>query len=281
MFHLAGGVSPALGANFPIMKNLSTKFNSITAFSAWLKNTAPKGYFKDKEFLSSEYGTENFTGTANFIDADNLLKYGWNDGARRVSAVMASGGVGSAPVRRVVNSVVGFAPNVPTAIAGRPKNMRRAVKREEPRRVVSIVYNCCVAADVDAPDMERAAAKLFNVVTGLERAGVRVELWVAMINIIKDQNASAAVKIKSADQPFNMLKMVYPCIHPSFFRRHLFAFIERAGVTGKSWGCYGYVIKNKTEIKHTVSGMGINTENIFSFDDLHKASEDEILKMIK
>lgn len=263
------------------MKNLTKRFESLTAFSAWLNNNPLSGYFKKAKKESSRTGSADFTQTESYEESDKLLLNGWSDGARRVSAVMASGVTGSAPVRRVVNSVVGFTPNVPAAIAGRPKNMRRAIKREEPRRVVSICYNCCVAGSVDASEIEKAAAKLFNVVAGLERSGVRVELWVVMINIENNQNASAAVKIKSAEQPFNLLKMVYPCVHPSFFRRHLFALVERVGVTGREWHCYGHVIRDAQKIADSLKLLRVPSQNVFDYYLMRDKTENEIIKLIK
>lgn len=196
---------------------------------------------------------------------------------------MASGAVGVAPVRRVVNSVVGFAPNVPAAIAGRPLNMRRAIKVNQPRRVVSIVYNGSVSCDIDTSDIEKNATKLFNVICGLERAGVRVELWVCDTSDNKKKQRATitlAVKIKSADQPLNVLKMCYPVVHPSFTRRHALSVMERLEVK-ESFNCYGYPMTDNNKVREELKSLRVPSDNIVSSYSLVGKSESEILKMIK
>lgn len=268
------------------MKNLSKKFESISAFSVWIENTPVSGFYAENKIECSK-DTANkivkFTGTKNFAAANDLMIHGWADGAKRVQAAMiqASGAVSDRP--RCYNSVVGFAPNVPNYIMGHPLNMINKKRVRVPARVVDIVYNCAVEYNVKAKDIEAAAAKLFNVVAGLEKSGVRVNLWVANINISNDQNASFAVKIKSAAQPFNLLKMVYPVVHPSFLRRHAFAALERVGVTGShsDWGGYGRVVKDPEKIKNTICALGISDKNIFDYHSISDKTEKQIADMIR
>ena len=272
---------------FPkLMQNLSKKFNSLNELSTWIAATPVSGYFKDNNLHTSDLSDDKnakFTGTKDFQTANDLMLHGWADGAKRVRAAMiqAAGPVSDRP--RCYNSVVGFAPNVPNYLAGCPLNMINKKRVRVPARVVDIVYNCAVDYTVKAKDIEKAAAVLFNVVVGLEKSGVRVNLWVANVNIGNNQNASIAVRIKSASQPFNLLKMVYPCVHPSFQRRHTFAVLERAGVTGSraDWGGYGHVTTDAAKIKSVISNFGISDKNIFDFYNLKGKNEKEIADMIK
>lgn len=268
------------------MKDLSKKFESLTEFSAWLNATPACGYFKkynfEKSRAESDYRTE-FTGTKSYQAADSLLLGGWHDGAARVKAAMVKSTSATSDRARMTCSVVGFAPNVARYVQGHPLNMYNKKRVKVSARVVDIVYNCAVSASVPAGNIELAAAKLFNVVAGLERGGVRVNLWVMAADTCNGQNASLAVRVKSANQPFNMLKMVYPCVHPSFIRRHVFAFIERAGVTGKKGTCSGYgrVVTDKEEVSKIVANFGISDKNIFDYYQLSGMSEREIADAIK
>lgn len=268
------------------MENLSKKFNSLHELASWISAAPISGYYAENNMHCSEEIGRNaskFTGTKDFQAANDLLLHGWADGAKRVQAAMiqAAGAVSDRP--RCYNSVIGFAPNVPNYLAGCPLNMINKKRVRVPARVVDIVYNNGVACNVDAQDIEKTAAVLFNVIVGLEKSGIRVNLWVVNINISNDQNASVAVKIKSANQPFNLLKMTYPCIHPSFQRRHMFAVLERLGVTGshKDWRGYGRVIKDSVKIKQVVKNFELSDKNIFDFYNLHGKSEKEISDMIK
>lgn len=264
------------------MKTIAKKFDSLTAFSSWLAVTPNK--FDDSDIRWGSRGSDDdFYKTPDYETANNMMLGGWSDGAKRIQAFMTSGSVGAAPARRVVNSVVGFAPNVPAAIAGRPLNMRRAIKVNQPRRVVSIFYNTSVAASVDASDIEKNAAKLFNVVAGLERSGVRVELWVGSLseNVGRRREyLGLAIKIKSADQPLNVLKMCYPVVHPSFNRRHKFSFVEKVCDPKNGWDQYGRKT-NDIQAAKMISDMGIKDVTFFDFEKLDNKTEEEILKMIK
>lgn len=281
MFHPVGGGSPTPGLNTSKIMSLSKKFDSLTAFSSWLDNNPVNGLFAEHQKESSKDGDKKFTLTESWDDAQNLLQYGWHEGAKRVNAVMASGKGKNIMAAKLYNSVAGFAPNVPAYLCGAPAAMINRKQIKTRSRVVTIVYNQCLSGSIDAKEMEDAAATLFNIVVGLEASGVRVELWTACIDEVGNERANCAVRIKSASQPFNLIKMVYPCVHPSFFRRHVFAFIERAGVKSKNWWGYGRVITDKERIKNSVAKMGLPTENIFSYYTLKGKTEEEILKAIK
>lgn len=268
------------------MTNLSKKFDSLTAFSAWISNTQTSGFFAENNIdvsMSTSRENAKFTGTPNFETANKLMLEGWHEGAERVNAAMVQSVSADSDRPRNYNSVVGFAPNVARFVQGHPLNMINKKRVRVPARVVDIVYNCAVACNVSASEIETAAAKLFNVVAGLERAGMRVNLWVINVNISNNQNASVAVKIKTASQPFNLLKMIYPVVHPSFQRRHCFAFLERAGVTGSSsdWSGYGRVIRNDAKVKQVVADFRISDKNIFDYYNLSDKTEKQIADMIK
>lgn len=268
------------------MKNLSKKFSSLNEFSTWLSTAPVAGYYKKNALHASEYTSEStvkFTGTKDYPTAADLMLHGWKDGAKRVQAAMirAASVTGSRP--RCYNSVVGFAPNVPNHLAGIPLDMINKKHVRVPARVVDIVYNCACDFSITSGEIENAAAKLFNVVAGLEKSGIRVNLWVVCINFGNNQNASLAVKIKTASQPFNLLKMVYPCVHPSFLRRQYFAALERMGVTGPRaiWQRYGRVITDSAQIKNSVAAFGIADTNIFDYYTLAGKTETQIAGMIK
>lgn len=283
MFHPVGGVLLHLRRKtFPSM-NITKKFDSLTAFASWLDTAPLAGYFskKPKSCQSHKEDNADWYGTANYEEAQNLMLSGWHEGAERVRACMADH-LSPKDGKRVCNSVVGFAPNVPAYIVGAPASMISKKTIKTPRRVVSIVYNCAVGASVSASEVENAAATLFNVVAGLESSGVRVELWVCSFSIDEDLNntVSMAVRIKTASQPFNLLKMVFPMVHPSFNRRFKFALIERIGVDSK-FKYYGAVINNRNKMATMAKNIGINANACFSFDTINGKTEKEIADMIK
>lgn len=258
------------------------KFDTLTALSAFIENTPANGYFKGRK-LSSVSGSEDFTGTKNFATANNLLLYGWSEGAKRVKTIMAKNVKAVAVHPRAHYSVTGFAPCVARCLAGHPLNMINKKNVKAPARVVDIVYNCSVSGNVDASDIENNAAKLFNVIVSLERSGVRVNLWCVDISHADHKNYfSTIVKVKDAGQPFSLLKTIYPVVHPSFLRRHVFAVTERANLSPSvDWFGYGRPVRDKEKTRNIISSAGIKTENIFDFHDLRNKNEEEILTTIK
>lgn len=266
------------------MKTINKKFESLEALSSFIANTPVNGYFATLSItsLGSLDWDQKFTGSKSFEAANDLMLHGWHEGAARVQNYMTSGVTGTANKRVIYNSVVGFAPNVPNYLAGNPLNMINQRRVKTPKKVVSIVYNCSVGYSVQSSDIEKTASTLFNVISGLEASGVRVELWAVDFtrSSRESEYINTAVKVKSAGQPFNLLKMVYPMVHTSFLRRHIFAVQERSGLTENTWGTYGKTTP-KEMFSNCCKQLGIPSDNVFNYYDLAGKTESQIAKMIK
>lgn len=268
------------------MKYLSKKFDSLAALSAFIANNKPSGYFNgyEVEQLHSNAceGVGNEKGTTDFNTANDLMIHGWHEGAKRITAEMIQRNIISNERLRNYNSVVGFAPNVANYLSGSPLNMINKKRVRVPARVVDIVYNCSVDAGVRANRIETVAATLFNVIAGLEKSRIRVNLWVMVASDGGGECFCAAIKIKSANQPFNLLKMIYPVVHPSFLRRHLLALMERAGLDPECrWAGYGRPIIDPKKLSGCLAALNVKNRNILSFYGIEGKTEREITEMIK
>lgn len=262
--------------------NKVKKFESLTAFSTWLGETSVSGYFADNDIESSKNGTKKFTQTESFEEADGLMLGGWADGAKDIRAYMDKNAL-NPTVKRVetYGSVVGFAPSVGRYLAGVPKNMMARKTIVKPSKVVSILYNISIDAGVPAEDIKKTSAKLLNVLLGLEKDGFKSNIWIILSSKAGAEYCGFAVKIKSAGQVYNVLKMSYPLAHPSFLRRHGLAAIERVGVDPENqWGCYGKPVTAPEEIRKVFSGL-LPTGCILSYYDIAGKSEEQIKAMIK
>lgn len=262
---------------------ITKKFNSISALTDWINNTPVNGYFKGHSLETSKENGKKWFGSKSYKEADKLLKYGWAEGAARVKTIMeARNFIGMGTRRKMYNSVVGYVPNVPNYLRGIPMNMINSRKVRAPQKVATIVYNCAVSSDVPASSIEVNAAKLFNVISGLESSGVRVELWI--MNAVKSrdntENWGCAVRVKTAGQPLNVLKSIYPLVHPSFLRRHMLAAMERGNLTRGEWSGYGRP-ENADRAGVYCAALRLPTDNVFSYSTLRDKTESEVLKMIK
>lgn len=263
------------------MKHYNFKFNSLTALSRFIKETPVKGYFKNEilaSTLQSERRTE-ITKTETFEDAEKLMAGGYLEGAKRVQAYMTKT-AGNGVKNTLYNNIIGFAPNVPNYLAGIPTNMLNTKKTKAKKNIIKLFLNAAVAYDIEAEEIEKAAARLFNVIVGIEKGGCKIELWSGYLMEKNTEQINAAICIKTASTPLNVNAAAYAIVHPSFLRRHGFALVERSGVRCK-WGCYGWVIHTEKDQREALRQLHLENSVILNFYSLNKKSEAEIVTEIQ
>lgn len=263
------------------MKHYNLKFDSLTALSRFIHETPPKGYFKN-ETLASTYTSDRrtqFTKTANFEEAEKLMAGGYLEGAKRVQTYMLKT-AGNGIKNTLYNDIIGFAPNVPNYLAGIPTNMLNRKKTKAKKNIIRIFINSTVDYTIEAEQIEQAAARLFNVIVGIEKSGCRVELYSGWLAEVKAEQINAAVCIKPATTPLNINSVAYAVVHPSFFRRHGLAVIERSGVRCK-WSNYGYVITNESDQRNALKQLHLENSVLLNYYTLNKKTEAEIATEIE
>ena len=214
-------------------KVIFNKFDSVEQFSTWLQSTPQTA--KGKEFNNSneisDYWTK-FTGTESFDEAQNLLKCGDKVNADKIAATIReikANGKGNETRNKLYNSPCGFMPIVPKVLAGDPQNML-AIRKERynSTKVLNIAYNVAVSCSITTDDMIKTAAKVANVIASLEKNGYRVNLYAyACGRDLKNNYYSLLVKIKDSGKYLDTLRIAYPLVNPSFYRRHVFGYMER------------------------------------------------------
>lgn len=214
-------------------KVIFNKFDSVEQFSNWLQVTPQTANGKkfDASNEVSKYNTE-FTGTESFDVAQNLLKYGDKVNADKIAATIRkikAQGKGNETRNKLYNSPCGFMPIVPKVLAGDPNNML-AIRKERynSTKVLNIAYNVAVSCSITTDDMIKTAAKVANVIASLEKNGYRVNLYAyACGRDLKNNYYSLLVKIKDSGKYLDTLRIAYPLINPSFYRRHIIGYMER------------------------------------------------------
>ena len=214
-------------------KVIFNKFNSVEEFAKWLQVTPQTA--KGKEFnISNEIGKSRaeFTGTESFEEAQNLLKCGDKVNADKINATIRkikAQGKGNATRNSLYNSPCGFMPIVPKVLAGDPQNML-AIKKQtyKSTKVINIAYNVAVDCTRTIEDLIETAAKVANVIASLEKNGYRVNLYAYSCGRdLKYNYYSLLVKIKDSGKYLDTLRIAYPLVNPSFYRRHVFGYMER------------------------------------------------------
>ena len=214
-------------------KVIFNKFDSVEQFSTWLQSTPQTAKGKEFDYSNeiSESNTE-FTGTESFDKAQRLLKYGDKVNAENINATIRkikAQGNGNETRNKLYNSPCGFMPIVPKVLAGDPNNMMAIKKqRYNSTKVLNVAYNVAVGCTITTGDLIETAAKVANVIASLEKNGYRVNLYAyACGRDLKNNYYSLLVKIKDSGKYLDTLRIAYPLVNPSFYRRHVFGYMER------------------------------------------------------
>lgn len=139
------------------------------------------------------------------------------------------------------NDVVGFTPVVPLALMGVPTNMRNSRMVKQKSKIVNVVIDCGASWNISANDIAKAAVEIVGQVVSLEKQGYRVNLMAACVMATDTECDVAMLKIKDANQPLNLSRMMFPFTTASFDRRTGFAWYQRNAQV-KFAANYGYVI---------------------------------------
>ena len=211
-------------------KVIFNKFDSVEQFSNWLQVTPQTA--KGKRYNYSANSSSRFTGTENFEEAQNLLMYGDKVNAEKINATIRkikAQGKGNETRNNLHNSPCGFLPIVPKVLAGDPQNMLAIKKqRYNSTKVLNIAYNVAVASAITTEETTETAAKVANVIATLEKSGYRVNLYAFSCGRdLKYNYYSLLVKIKDSGKYLDTLRIAYPLVNPSFYRRHIFGYMER------------------------------------------------------
>lgn len=258
------------------MKYIIKRFDTLTQFSRYLNTEPINSVFKtDDDCTSKKTNRTAFCGTSSWEHAEELMRMGDKENLKRIKSQMkiqSLKGSGTATKREFYNSVVGFVPHVPNYVSGIPQNMigiRR--KTTVSPKIINIVYNPTVAAFVDKDDLIKASIEVMNYITGLESNGYKVNLYCIMAVKSNRDVISAIVRVKRSDEYTDLIKMVYPMVHPSFLRRHFFRFIEVADTKEKGfYGGYGYPLHEKSEMKEILNELPLKVDKYLTFYEVQR-----------
>lgn len=252
------------------MKYIVKKFDSLNEYSRYLKSDMSdlwKRYGRE----SSKEGSKSFTCTESWEDAESLLKFGDKENLSKLQTKLAKVGLhGSGETKKVetYRSFVGYAPHVPSYIAGQPKTMlRKKVVRTVNAKVINVMYSPVAAGSVEADDLLDASIKVMNFISSLEKQGYKVNLYTMITSRSGSETVAQIVKIKSSDDYTDLAKVVYPMVNPSFLRRHFFKFMEVTDEIKRRGFCdtYGTPIYSQSDVEPLWKQMGIRIDYYFNY----------------
>lgn len=117
------------------------------------------------------------------------------------------------------NDVAGFQPIVPNALLGLPKSMVNSSMTTIKTKVLDIYYDMTVSCGIESSDLIKAGQKMLGVILEMEAQGYRFNLYVTQDYYDSSNGCDmVCVKVKSANQPFDLKRMSFPTSHTAFFR---------------------------------------------------------------
>lgn len=263
-------------------------FNSLEHFNSTLEGRTMREGFEP----SSETGTFEFTATKSYNDAKNLMLNGDSVNAaliqREMLRINGNKHTQARPQNRRARCVVGSRPCVPAAIIGQPLSMYRTKKEQVKKPVINIFYAMTAAAGVRADAIVNAGAKLATAIRSIEAAGVRVNLYCGELAFHDDIKIAWFARVKNADKDFNLLRMAYPLINPSFLRRQGFRWTEQnrdikevdTWASGYGRPVYEHDMADEYIVQYEKK-YGLHIDKMVLFMDAHRAeTSEELAKMI-
>jgi hypothetical protein len=125
-----------------------------------------------------------------------------------------------------IRSMIGVRP-LPEYV-NEPEHMRsfkRTRVSSSAGRLVKLIVNCSLSCHISVPNAIKAFAKVFSLIQILKLNGINTEITIASHHTYYPFKCSTT--LKTFEEAFDLSKLVFCIINPSFFRRFIFGAMER------------------------------------------------------
>lgn len=166
-------------------------------------------------------GDKDFYGVSSISEAHDLLKNGWTQEVERMTATLKKAHTMMAQKRvGFRNDVEGFAPVVPLAMMNVPQSMINMTMKPIKSKVVKIYYSIEDRASTPSKKFLDRGRKIMEAIIMLERSGYRCELHSiqAFCDDDHDRADILLIRVKEANQPLDIKRVMFPFTHPAMFR---------------------------------------------------------------
>ena len=171
-----------------------------------------------KEFKSDEYADPHWVGGTR-EQTYTMLKEGYQPTVDKMKDVIKFTAKGVGKRTQFMNHVEGFAPIVPNAIMGLPNSMITSRTKAIKNKVLDVYYDITANCGTKSKELIEAGQKLLGVILELEAQGYRFNLYVTQDYYDSLKGCDMlCLRVKSANQPFDLKRMSFPLTHSAFFR---------------------------------------------------------------
>lgn len=231
------------------MNIIRERYNSIHEFTHTILKRKNNRVMRNER--SSERKDYEFTGTENMEEAIGLMENGYSEPLERIKKsidkLKAKSNVNVQKARPSIG-VVGYVPCVPNAILNLPYSMIKTDRVPTKIKVITMYYSVSVNAGTDKNTIIEAGVSILSILNELELHGYRVKLEVECIGAYTHKEfASASINLKDWRENLDIKKLTFPLVHPSFFRRMGFKWLETVPkLSDDDYACgYGRPMSNK------------------------------------
>lgn len=205
-------------------------FKSLQEFYEYVISTPLNESFRWQR-LASVSGTAGFTGTATFEEAAELLRNGWQEMSETLVQRLKidNGKMESVLTSKNVVDVQGYQPIVPLYLNGIPTNMVSRKMKPIKQKVITLNKSIEYRGNVSTEEIIEESIKALRIIKKLESQNYRCNLNIvfSISHILRSAKRYAIrIRIKSANERLNILKLSFPLVHPSMLRRLSFRFTE-------------------------------------------------------
>lgn len=263
-------------------------FDSVREFTKVSSERKPNTAFNGLVLSSEKKTRKSWYGTTSFDAANKIMSKGYKEGCKSLLSCKEGIKITNEDIKtRIIKNYAGFSPCVPAALMGMPKSMYQKKKKLVKTPVINLYFDSGVHYKIGTDKMILGGKNLYSLCNYLDVHNIRVNLFILIGVWIKENHHSfLSIKVKNSDMPINPQLISYPIIHPSFFRRHVFKWIETSKGTDYKELTRSYGINSRyvdPNIRKTLLDAKILDENSYYIDveDCAKCStlEDLLLRI--
>jgi len=208
--------------------NIKRKFDDVESLVKFA--TGDTTMIKDQMSSLTHNRSRSWDLNTGYEKAIELLESGWREGADKiddVSAELSETETGYIDLPSFEPSEQGEIVEPASYFAGDPEcfYIQKPVERAVP--VVKIGIPCCIGAGEDASSLVNRGLAMLALINTIEHNRINTELWIVHYSERSSSTVLYEIKVKASDSPFDMDKLAFICAHPAFFRRIVFATLER------------------------------------------------------
>lgn len=245
------------------------KYDNIYKFMDTISRRPNTKKFGDS---STSTGDSDWYGTNSYTEAQEQFSNGLPEKAaalkKSLETFKASANLAT-PRARPSNYYYGHSPNVPAAIIGLPKSMRRVEKTPQKVKAISILSDMTQNAGTSGATLEKAGCTVLQLVYALETAGYRVALDIMPFTTDTRRNGQhtiCLINLKDWKHSLDIMKLSFPLTSPSMFRRFGFRWAETVpGIEAEHVPGYGGHL-DKDKVKEHLSRRGYDMKATYFVD---------------